>query len=71
MPQPAKLGGWGLLPNTKKAHYYLPGRPALCFMYFQWSGKTPLEDTDHSNPNRCKNCEKKRKAIEQRAQAQG
>lgn len=52
-PKPEKEDqGWGVPVNTKKAHYFIKGRP-LCG---RWMSIGWVEDNRHDHPGNCKAC---------------
>jgi len=61
MSAPTK-GGWGFPVNSRKAHWFKPDGIALCGKWMFWNDN--LDDSAHDSPDNCRECRKKRLAME-------
>jgi len=51
--------GWKFLSNAKKAHYFIDGK-SLCRKWMTFG--SAFEDNNHTSPDNCPACQKKRVA---------
>jgi hypothetical protein len=58
-------GGWEMLSNATKAHWFGPDGRSLCGKWLNLGSAT--DDTMHDSPDNCRACRKKRLAMENKS----